>query len=153
MPSPCTIANSQTDRMPTKINKKWCYCQSKSFSGTRDTIRDLVMTFRVISKEMPVLLLILCWCCFSCRQMYSDKFFDVYFSELMFFEIFVAKGGKSVFFVVVVVVVVFFFLRSKSLGKCFFRLSQNVILRIINLRSSVGILWNPLLTGIYQVCS
>ena len=84
--------------------------------------------------------------------MYSDKFFDVYFSELMFFEIFVAKGGKSVFVVVVVVVVVFFFLRSKSLGKCFFRLSQNVILRIINLRSSVGTLWNLLLTGSYQVC-
>ena len=39
------------------------------------------------------------------------------------------------------------------LSQCFFRLSQNVILRIINVRSSVGILRNPLLTGIYQVCS
>ena len=31
-------------------------------------------TFRVISNEMPVLLLTLCWCYFSCLKMYSEKF-------------------------------------------------------------------------------
>ena len=54
---PGTIANSQTDRMPTKIDKNGS-CQSKNFSRTRDTIRHL-KTFRVIFNEMPVLLLIL----------------------------------------------------------------------------------------------
>ena len=38
--------------------KKWCYCQSKNFSGTSDTISNL-KTFKIISNEMPVLLLIL----------------------------------------------------------------------------------------------
>ena len=48
-----TIANSQ--KTPTKIN-----CQNKNFSGTSDTIRHL-KTFRVISNEILVLLVILCW--------------------------------------------------------------------------------------------
>ena len=60
MYTPGIIANSQTQRVPTKIKKvvllpKYIY---KNFSGTRDTIRHL-KTFRVISNEMPVLLLIL----------------------------------------------------------------------------------------------
>ena len=50
MYTPGTTANSQTEGVPTKTNK--------NFSGTRDTIRHL-KTFRVISNEMPVLLLIL----------------------------------------------------------------------------------------------
>ena len=44
-------------------------------------------------------------------------------------------------------------LDAGHLCKCFFRMSQNVVLRIINLRSSVGILWNPILTRIYKVWS
>ena len=58
--TPGTIANSETDRMPIKINKNGaqCCCQSKNFRGTRDTIGHL-KTFRVISNEVPVLLLIL----------------------------------------------------------------------------------------------
>ena len=60
MYTPGIIANSQTQRVPTKIKKvvllpKYIY---KNFSGTRDTISHL-KTFRVIFNEMPVLLLIL----------------------------------------------------------------------------------------------
>ena len=71
------IKNSQTDRASTEI-KKWCCCQGKNFSRTRDTMRHL-KTFRVISNEMAVLLLILCWCYFSCLKMYSEKYFNAYF--------------------------------------------------------------------------
>ena len=67
------IKNSQTDRAPTEIKKKWCCCRGKNFSRTRDTVRHL-KTFRVISNEMAVLLLILCWCYFSCLKIYSEKF-------------------------------------------------------------------------------
>ena len=57
MYTPGTIANSQ--RVPTKINKNGTVATVyKKLSGTRDTIRHL-KTFRVISNEMPVLLLIL----------------------------------------------------------------------------------------------
>ena len=42
-----------------KNKQKWRYCQSKNFSGTSDTIKHL-KTFRIISNEIPVLLLILC---------------------------------------------------------------------------------------------
>ena len=52
-------------------------------------------TFRVISNEMSVLLLILSGCYFSCLKMYSDKFFNAYFYEQMLFEIFVAKGDTA----------------------------------------------------------
>ena len=84
-----TIANSQTQG--TNWNKqKWCFCQSKNFSKTRDTIRHL-KTFRIISNEMPALLLILCWCYFSCLKMYQKNLFNAYFYEQMLFEIFVAK--------------------------------------------------------------
>ena len=56
---PGSIANSQTERVPTKINKNGAVAGvHKNFSETRDTIRHL-KTFRVISNEMPVLLLIL----------------------------------------------------------------------------------------------
>ena len=59
MYTPGTIANSQTQRVPTKIKKmvllpKHIY---KNFTGTRG-FKDL-KTFRVIVNEMPVLLLIL----------------------------------------------------------------------------------------------
>ena len=57
MYTPGTIANSQTQRVPTEINKNGAkVCEN--FSETRDTIRHL-KTFRVISNEMPVLILIL----------------------------------------------------------------------------------------------
>ena len=53
------IANSQTQKVPTKINKNGVVAKvGKNFSGTRDIIRHL-KTFRVISNEIPVLLLIL----------------------------------------------------------------------------------------------
>ena len=53
-----TIANSQIQRVPTKINKNGAVAKVyKNFSGTRDTIRHL-KTFRVISNEMPVLLIL-----------------------------------------------------------------------------------------------
>ena len=60
MYTPGSIANSQTQRVPTKIKKmvllpKYIY---KNFSGNRDTIRHL-KTCRVIFNEMPFLLLIL----------------------------------------------------------------------------------------------
>ena len=59
MCTPGTIANSQTQRVPTKINKNCAAAKVyKNFIGTRGTIRHL-KTFRVISNEMPVLLLIL----------------------------------------------------------------------------------------------
>ena len=45
--------------MPTKINKNGAAVKVyKNFSGTRDALRHL-KTFRVISNEMPLLLLIL----------------------------------------------------------------------------------------------
>ena len=53
------IANSQTQKVPTKINKNRVVAKvGKNFSGTRDIIRHL-KTFRVISNEIPVLLFIL----------------------------------------------------------------------------------------------
>ena len=59
MYTPGTIANSQTQRVPTKINKNGAVAEVyKNFSRSRDTIRHL-KTFRVISNEMPVLRLIL----------------------------------------------------------------------------------------------
>ena len=78
--------------MPTKIKngavaKVYIY---KNFNGTRDTIRHL-NTFRVIFNEMPVLLLILRSCYFSFLKVYSDRFFNAYFYEQMFFKIFVAR--------------------------------------------------------------
>ena len=59
MCTPGSITSSQTQKVPTKINKnddvvKVC----KNFIGTRDAIRHL-KTFRVISDEMSVLLLII----------------------------------------------------------------------------------------------
>ena len=57
MYTPGNIANSQTERVPTKINKNGAVDNIyQNFSETRDTIRYL-KTFRVISNEMPVLLL------------------------------------------------------------------------------------------------
>ena len=59
MYTPGTIANSQTQRMPTKTNQNGAaFKVYKNFSGTRDTTRHL-KTIRVISNEMTVLLLIL----------------------------------------------------------------------------------------------
>ena len=75
-----------TDRQCTKWNRqKWWSRQSNSFIRTRDTIRQL-QTFRVISNEMPVLLLILCWCYFSCLKMYSEKFLILTFMSKCFLK-------------------------------------------------------------------
>ena len=54
-----TTANSQTQRVPTKINKRGDVAKVyQNFSRNRDTIRYL-KTFRAISNEMPVLFLTL----------------------------------------------------------------------------------------------
>ena len=57
MYTPGTKANSKM--MPTNINKNGAICQSKNFSETSDTMRQL-KTFKIISNEMPILLLTLC---------------------------------------------------------------------------------------------
>ena len=55
MYTPATIANSQVQRVPTKINKNGAVAKVyQNFSETRDTIRYL-KTFRAISNEMPLL--------------------------------------------------------------------------------------------------
>ena len=55
MYTPATIANSQIQRVPTKINKNGAVAKVyQNFSETRDTIRYL-KTFRAISNEMPLL--------------------------------------------------------------------------------------------------
>ena len=57
MYTPGNIANSQTERIPTKINKNGAVAKIyQNFSGTRDTTRYL-KTFRTISIEIPALLL------------------------------------------------------------------------------------------------
>ena len=54
MYTPASIANSQTQRVSTKINKNGAAAKVyKNFSGTRDTIRPL-KTLRAIFNEMPV---------------------------------------------------------------------------------------------------
>ena len=59
MYTPGTIANSQTQRVPTKINKNGAVAKVyKNFSGTRDTIRHL-KTFRETLNEMLGLLHVL----------------------------------------------------------------------------------------------
>ena len=69
------------DRQGTNWNRQnWCCCQSKNFIRTRYTIRHL-QTFRVISNVMPVLLLILRWCYFSCLKKYAEKFFNAFMSK------------------------------------------------------------------------
>ena len=51
---PGSIANSQTERVPTKINKNGAVVKVyKNFSGTKDALRHL-KTFRVISTEMSL---------------------------------------------------------------------------------------------------
>ena len=59
MYTPGTIANSQTDRTPNKSNNNGVVAKVRVLVELRDTIRHL-KTFRIISDEMPVLLLILC---------------------------------------------------------------------------------------------
>ena len=54
--------------------------KSNNFSGTRNSIRHLKI-FRVISSETQILLLILCWCYFSCLKIYSEKFFNAFISK------------------------------------------------------------------------
>ena len=86
-----------THRAPWPINRghqlkqtKWCCCQSNYTKHLK--------TFRLISNEVPALLLILSWWYFIYLQMYSKKFFYVYFYEQMFLYIFLAKGDTSQFF-------------------------------------------------------
>ena len=81
----------QTGRQ-LKSKKKGCY-QSNNFSGTRDTITYL-KTCRVIYNNSSFTSY-LSWCNFSCLKMYSEKSFNAYFYEQMFFEIFVAKGDTG----------------------------------------------------------
>ena len=94
MYTPGTIANAQTGK-EWKKNKNGAVAKV-NVGGNTDTIRDL-KKIRVTSNEMLVLRLILDWCYFTCLQMYSDKFFNVYFYEQMCFGIFVAKGDTGQF--------------------------------------------------------
>ena len=54
------------------------------------------MTFKIISIEMSILLLIL-RSYFGCLQIFLEKFLNIYFHEQMFFQIFVAKGDTCQF--------------------------------------------------------
>ena len=82
-------------------------CQSKNFIKTRDTIRHL-QTFRVISDEMPVLLLILCWCYFSCLKMYSEKFLMLTFMSKFFLKsLWQRETQLSIFWKIIVCAVKF----------------------------------------------
>ena len=57
MYTPDNKANSQTERVPTKINKNVAVAKIyQNFSGTRGTIRYL-KRFRAISIEIPLLLI------------------------------------------------------------------------------------------------
>ena len=80
MYTPDIIANSQ--RMPTKIKNNGAIA-----GGISDTIRHWKI-FRIFS-EIPALL-VLFWWYFSCLHIYSDKYFNIYLNEQMFFKIFVA---------------------------------------------------------------
>ena len=83
----------------TNWNKqKWCYCQSKNFSGTSDTVRYL-KTCRIISSKMPVLLIpvLICQWYTICLEIYSEKYFNIFFHEEMFFHIFVTKRDTQQF--------------------------------------------------------
>ena len=103
-----TIANSQ--RKPIKIKKNDSIAKIRVLvEQVRATIKILYLyiiififiiatIFRTISNEMFVLRLILCWWYFSYLQMYSEKFFNVYFYEQIFFEIFLANDATSQFF-------------------------------------------------------
>ena len=86
MCKPSAIANLQ--RAPTKINKNGAITKLRILVEQM-IIRHLKI-FRIIFNEMPVLLFILCWWYFSYLQIHLNKFFNVYFYEKMFFEIFVA---------------------------------------------------------------
>ena len=96
MYTPSTIVQGPRTWTRNWNKQKWCYCQSKNFSGISNTTRHL-KTFRIISNEMPDLLLIQCWWYFSCLQMYSNNFFNIYFHEQMLFQIFVAKVDTGQF--------------------------------------------------------
>ena len=97
--TPGTIANS--DRQCANWNKqKWCFCQSKNFSRTRDTIRHLKI-FRVISNEMPVLHLILCWCYFSCLKMYSEEFLNAFMRKCFLKSLCERKTQFSIFWKII----------------------------------------------------
>ena len=74
---------------PTKINKHGAIAKVKIL--VFDTIKQL-KTFKIISNEMPILFLILCWWYFSCLQMYSEKFLNIEFYEQIFFS---NLGGKG----------------------------------------------------------
>ena len=106
----CTLwlHGKSTDRQGTNWNRqKWCCCQSKNFIRTRDTIRHL-QTFRVISNEMPVLLLILCWCYFSCLKMYSEKFLMLTFMSKLFLKsLWPRETQLSIFWKIIVCAVKF----------------------------------------------
>ena len=58
MYTPGTIANQQTHRTPTIRNNNGAVAKVRILQKLRDTVRHL-KTFRVISNEMPVLLVML----------------------------------------------------------------------------------------------
>ena len=94
----CTLLAPQQirrNRVPTKVNKIGAVAKVyKNFSETRDTIRHL-NTFRVISNEMPVSLLNLSCCYFSCLKMYSDKFLMLIFMRCFLKSLWQRETGRG----------------------------------------------------------
>ena len=78
----------------SKNKQKFCYCQSKNFSGTSDTVRQL-KTFKIILMKC---------------QFYFLSYVDdilvvyrcIYFHEQIFFQIFVPRGNTCQFFLEII---------------------------------------------------
>ena len=66
-----SIVNSQ--RMLNEINENGAIVKIRIWVGS-DTVKHL-KEFRIISSEMQISLLILCWSYLSCVPMYLDNFF------------------------------------------------------------------------------
>ena len=96
--TPGTIANSQSDRAPTRIIKNGAVVKVRILVKLGILYMTHSKTFRVIFNEMPVFFLISYWCYFSFLKIYSDKSFSAYFYEQMLLEIFVAKGDSPAVF-------------------------------------------------------
>ena len=76
-------------------------------SQTRTWHDKNIQTFRVISNEMPVLLLVLCWCYFSCLKMYSEKFFNAFISKCFLKSLWQRETQVSFFWNIITLTVKF----------------------------------------------
>ena len=115
MYTPGTIGNSQ--RMPIKISKYGLLLKLEFYCNDKGNLK----TFRILSYKMPALLLILYWWCFSCLHMYSNKFFNIYFHEWMYFKFCASKGDTRF---LEVMVLIFYF-------KSLFQRNENRFIRLV----------------------